>query len=217
MNNIHYEEESMSTAFETPDPRPTLQRDVVVIGAGPAGLMAAYTLKKAGKSVAVVEARNRVGGRTWNGKVQDVHGTEHFIEIGGQWISPDQTRLINLVDELGLETFPRYREGDSVYLSPDGTRHTYSGELMPVSEKTNTEMEKLIDLLNAKVDEMDVERPWEMSDAAELDSISFTDWLKQHSDDQVAIDNVSKFISSGFISIPAHTFHPHQSRTMYTY
>ena len=196
----------MSTAFETPDPRPTLQRDVVVIGAGPAGLMAAYTLKKAGKSVAVVEARNRVGGRTWNGKVQDVHGTEHFIEIGGQWISPDQTRLINLVDELGLETFPRYREGDSVYLSPDGTRHTYSGELMPVSEKTNTEMEKLIDLLNAKVDEMDVERPWEMSDAAELDSISFTDWLKQHSDDQEAIDNVSIFIASGMLTKPAHTF-----------
>src|SRR5690625_7793861 len=93
MNSIHYEEESMSTAFETPDSRPTLQRDVVVIGAGPAGLMAAYSLKKAGKSVAVVEARNRGGGRTWNGKGQDSHGTEHFIELGGQWISPGQTRL----------------------------------------------------------------------------------------------------------------------------
>jgi len=73
----------MSTAFETLDSRPTLDRDVVVIGAGSAGLMAAYTLKKAGKSVAVVEARNRVGGRTWNGKVCDIHGIEHFIEIGG--------------------------------------------------------------------------------------------------------------------------------------
>ena len=90
--------------------------DVVVIGAGPAGLTAAYTLAKAGRRVTVIEARNRVGGRTWNGTVLDDRGREHFIEIGGQWISPDQTRLSALVDELGLETFPRYRDGQSVYI-----------------------------------------------------------------------------------------------------
>src|SRR5690625_7535962 len=98
--------------------------------------MAAYTLKKAGKSVAVVEARNRVGGRTWNGRVADASGNEHFIEIGGQWISPDQTRLISLVDELGLDTFKRYREGESVYIAPDGTRSTYSSDIMPVSDES---------------------------------------------------------------------------------
>ena len=48
--------------------------DVIVIGAGPAGLMAARTLKKKGLSVAVLEARDRVGGRTWNGKVKDAEG-----------------------------------------------------------------------------------------------------------------------------------------------
>src|SRR5699024_3652134 len=196
----------MSTAFELLAERPTLERDVVVIGAGPAGLMAAYTLKKAGKSVAVVEARDRVGGRTWNGKVKDINSNEHLIEIGGQWISPDQTRLIDLVNELGLATFKRYRDGENVYLAPDGTRHTYTGDVMPVSDKTNTEMEKLINLLNAKVDEMDVESPWEMPNAAELDAISFRDWLKQHSDDQEAIDNVSIYIASGMLTKPAHTF-----------
>lgn len=196
----------MSTAFETPTDRPTLERDVVVIGAGPAGLMAAYTLKKAGKSVAVVEARDRVGGRTWNGRVKDINGKEHFIEIGGQWISPDQTRLINLVEDLGLETFKRYREGENVYIAPDGTRHTYTGDVMPVSDETNAEMDKLIDLLNAKVEEMEVERPWGMPDAAELDAISFRDWLEQHSDNQEAIDNVSIYIASGMLTKPAHTF-----------
>lgn len=109
-----------------------IESDVVVIGAGPSGLMAARTLKAQGLNVCVLEARARVGGRTWNGKVKDADGVEHFIELGGQWISPDQTRLIELVSELGLDTFPRYREGKSVYVSPDGMRHVYQEEF-PVS------------------------------------------------------------------------------------
>lgn len=196
----------MPTIFESTAERPLIHRDVVVIGAGPAGLMAAYTLHKAGKSVAVVEARQRVGGRTWNGKVADIHGTEHFIEIGGQWISPDQTRLSSLVDELGLETFKRYRTGANVYRAPDNTRHTYTGDVLPIADATNAEMEKLTALLDAKAAEMDAAHPWDMRNAAELDTISFRDWLKQHSDDQEAIDNISLSIASGMLTKPSHTF-----------
>ncbi|MCQ7044057.1 FAD-dependent oxidoreductase, partial [Escherichia coli] len=87
-------------------------RDVVVVGAGPAGLTAATRLKDAGLTVAVLEARERVGGRTWT---DDIDGAT--LEIGGQWVSPDQTALLELLDELGLETFERYREGESVYIS----------------------------------------------------------------------------------------------------
>src|SRR5699024_264112 len=206
MNIIHYKDAAMPTSFDTQDARPVMDRDVVVIGAGPAGLMAAYTLKKAGKSVAVVEARDRVGRRTWSGKVKDASGNEHLIEIGGQWISPDQTRLINLVEELGLKTFSRYREGDSVYIAPDGTRHIYSGDVMPVSDETNAEMNRLIRLLNEKDNAMDVNHPWAMKDAEQLDAISFKDWLKEHTDNHEAIDNVSIYIASGMLTKPAHTF-----------
>src|SRR5690606_36508867 len=94
----------------------------------------------------------------------------------------------------------------NVYVSPNGTRHTYSGEQLPVSETTAAEIDKLIELLNKKVTEMDVERPWDMPNALELDSISFRDWLQQHSDDQEAIDNVSIYIASGMLTKPAHTF-----------
>lgn len=185
---------------------PVIERDVVVVGAGPAGLTAAYELRKAGRSVAVLEARDRVGGRTWNGRMLDAEGGEHFIELGGQWVSPDQTAVIAMLDELGLETFSRYREGSSVYVSPDGTRHTYEGDRLPVSERTEAEMTKLIDLMDGLCEEIDVKQPWASPRAAELDTISFRSWLEQHSDDQEAIDNISIYVASGMLTKPSHAF-----------
>ncbi|BAS15140.1 putrescine oxidase [Arthrobacter sp. Hiyo8] len=99
-----------------------LDRDVVIVGAGPSGLTAARELKKAGLSVAVLEARDRVGGRTWTDTIDGA-----MLEIGGQWVSPDQTALMGLLDELGLKMYARYRDGESVYLAPDGSRTRYTG------------------------------------------------------------------------------------------
>ena len=65
-----------------------IERDVVIIGAGASGLTAATELKKAGLTVAVLEARDRVGGRLWT---DDIDGA--MLEIGGQWVSPDQDAL----------------------------------------------------------------------------------------------------------------------------
>ncbi|MDN6509776.1 flavin monoamine oxidase family protein [Corynebacterium sp. AOP36-E1-14] len=184
----------------------TRESDVVVIGAGPAGLTAAYTLAKAGRSVTVLEARDRVGGRTWNGAALDADGAPHFIEIGGQWISPDQTRLTELVDELGLDTYPRYREGKSVYVSPDGSRHTYEGDRLPCSEHTEAEMDKLIKLMDDLTEEVGAEAPWAAERAQELDTVPFRDWLGQHSDDPEAIDNVSIYVASGMLTKPSYAF-----------
>lgn len=185
---------------------PTTESDVVVIGAGPAGLTAAYTLAKAGKKVTVIEARDRVGGRTWNGHILDAEGGKHFIEIGGQWISPDQTRLMELTEELDLETFPRYREGNSIYVSPDGTRHTYTGDRLPVTDHTLAEMEKLIGIMDELAAEVGAETPWAAAKAEELDTIAFRTWLHQHSDDQEAIDNVSIYVASGMLTKPSYAF-----------
>lgn len=191
-----------------------LERDVVIVGAGPAGLMAARTLKKQGLSVAVLEARGRVGGRTWNGKVTDENGGEHFIEIGGQWISPDQTRLSSLVEELGLTTFSRYREGKSIYVSPDGTRHEYEGTVFPASEGTIKEMDKLINRMDELAAQVDPANPWEHPQAKELDNISFRHWLEGLSDDKEAIDNVSIYVASGMLTKPSTTFSTLQALLM---
>lgn len=175
--------------------------DVVIIGAGPTGLSAARRLRKAGRSVIVLEARDRVGGRTWTDHIDG-----QMYELGGQWISPDQTALLDLVAELGKETYPRYRDGDSVYIAPDGTRTVYSGDMFPVGESTRSEMERLIGILDDLAARIGPRAPWDAPDAAELDSISFHHWLRQQSDDELACENIGLFIAGGMLTKPATAF-----------
>jgi monoamine oxidase len=84
--------------------------DVVVVGAGFAGLSAARDLVAAGRSVAVVEARDRVGGRVQNRPI----GDGKIVEVGGQWVGPTQDHVLALAKDLGVETFPTYDTGARV-------------------------------------------------------------------------------------------------------
>src|SRR6476661_2329850 len=178
-----------------------LDRDVVVVGAGPSGLTAARALKKAGLTVAVLEARDRVGGRTWTDTVDGA-----MLEIGGQWVSPDQTALLALLDELGLETYPRYRDGESIYIGADGTPVRYTGDTFPVGATTAAEMDKLTALLDELAAEIGATEPWAHPKARELDTISFHHWLRQNSPDEEACNNIGLFIAGGMLTKPAHAF-----------
>jgi monoamine oxidase len=101
----------------------TEQTDVVVVGAGLAGLVCARRLRKAGRRVVLLEADGRVGGRA--------HGTEAggaCFDLGGQWVGPGQERVLSLIDELGLATFPTANEGRHL-LSVGGRLRTYRGTI----------------------------------------------------------------------------------------
>ena len=84
---------------------------VVVVGAGLAGLSAARALRAHGVDVLVVEARDRVGGRTLNHPV----GDGKIVEVGGQWVGPGQERILRLIGELGIETFDTYGAGKNLF------------------------------------------------------------------------------------------------------
>ena len=95
--------------------------DVVVVGAGFAGLTAARKVAAAGRSVIVLEARDRVGGRVLN---HDLGGGK-VSERGGTFVGPTQDHLLALAKQLGIGTFPTYDNGNDLYI--DGsTRPTYS-------------------------------------------------------------------------------------------
>ena len=175
--------------------------DVVVVGAGVTGLTVANRLHAAGRSVIVLEARDRVGGRLLT---EDVEGVR--LEVGGQWVSPDQTALLALIDELGLEMYPRYRSGDSVYIGADGVRRTFAGELFPVSAETTAEMERLTKELDRLAAQMDPLEPWNHPDADHLDRISFATWLAEQTYDAEARDNIGLYIGPAMLTKPAHSF-----------
>lgn len=186
-----------------------IEKDVVVIGAGVAGLTAANRLRAGGLRVAVLEARDRVGGRTWTNDIDGV-----TLEIGGQWVSPDQTALLETLDELGLQTYDRYREGSSVYIDADGTRTEYTGDIFPLPEATANEIERLVAVVDEYVAKVDPARPWETPDAAALDEVSFRAWLHDLSPDRVATDNVELFIAGAMLTKPAHAFSALQALLM---
>jgi putrescine oxidase len=186
-----------------------IERDVVIIGAGASGLTAATELHKAGLTVAVLEARDRVGGRLWT---DDIEGA--MLEIGGQWVSHDQDALKDTIAELGLEAFSRYRAGENVYINAAGTRTRFEGEIFPVSAETEREIRRLIEKLDGLVAETDPDRPWAHPRAKELDEISFRAWLENETADQEARDNIGMFIAGAMLTKPAHAFSTLQALLM---
>ncbi|MCD2262935.1 FAD-dependent oxidoreductase [Dietzia aurantiaca] len=88
----------------------TDRADVIVVGAGIAGLVAAEAVYRAGRSVLVIEARDRVGGRMRS--VGDANGA---IELGATWFWANESAVIALVDRLGVDTFDQFSSGDALF------------------------------------------------------------------------------------------------------
>lgn len=190
---------------------PDVSHDVIVIGAGVTGLTAAWRLADAGLDVLVLEARDRVGGRLL---------TEHHrqraaadLELGGQWVSPDQTALLALLTELGLATYERHRGGYSLYVDRAATVHRFVDEL-PLADSTAVAVKALTGRLDALAAEVDPGRPWTHPDATYLDSVSFRAWLEQHCDDTEARHLVALFIGPAMLTKPAYSFSALQALQM---
>ncbi|HEY9547326.1 MAG TPA: FAD-dependent oxidoreductase [Solimonas sp.] len=151
--------------------------DVVIVGAGLAGLSAARKLLAAGHDVLVVEARDRVGGRSLNHAVTASGATPGtVVEVGGQWVGPTQDRVLALIDELGLSTFKTYNDGKLVDFR-DARRSEYSGRIPPGALVGAAEAQIAIIRLNGMAADVPLDAPWTAPKAVEWDSQTFQTWI----------------------------------------
>ena len=103
--------------------------DVVIVGAGLSGLIAARELHKKGQRVHILEARATTGGRM----IRQTTKTGAVIDLGGQWGGATHHRFQALVDELNIKTFPSYYDGKGCLLYTSPSPRDLSTSRMPSS------------------------------------------------------------------------------------
>lgn len=143
-----------------------LQRsDVIVVGAGLSGLVAAWRLARAGVQVRVLEARARVGGRTLTRPLG-----RGVADLGGQWIAPAQVRVLALADELGVARFEQFRDGRAVVVEDQGG--SWWSRL-----RSGLELGRFIRRIERMRARVVLDRPGTGPRAAAWDAMSLGDWL----------------------------------------
>jgi monoamine oxidase len=152
-----------------------LEADVVVVGAGLAGLTAAREVQRAGKTVVVLEARDRVGGRTLNEPI----GDGKVVEVGGQWIGPGQDRIAALAREMKVDTFRTHAKGDNV-IEWGGKLKRYRGTIPRISAHVLADVAQAQMKIGRLARRIPLEKPWTAKDARKLDSQTFETWLRRN-------------------------------------
>ncbi|ANI38900.1 flavin monoamine oxidase family protein [Mycolicibacterium vaccae] len=146
--------------------------DVVVVGAGFAGLTAARELTRFGHDVVVVEGRDRVGGRSHTGTVAGVP-----VDLGATFVGPTQDAVLALADQLGCERTPTYGRGKNL-IRWRGSVRSYRSTIPRLSIIELVDVSRIQWRFERVCRRVPVEQPWTSPIAGDLDGVSLDGWLR---------------------------------------
>ncbi|MGH3362078.1 MAG: flavin monoamine oxidase family protein [Nocardioides sp.] len=173
--------------------------DVVVVGGGISGLVAARNVARSGRSVLLVEARRRVGGRVLNHHLR----TGGVIEAGGAFVGPTQDHILRLARQLDVPTFREYVEGNSVYISSTTGRQEYQGTVPP-DPTILPDAANLLTQIDHYAAEIPVDAPWTHPRATEWDSITLREWIHDNAINADGVENLIRcWTQPGFGADPS--------------
>ncbi|MGD1929543.1 MAG: flavin monoamine oxidase family protein [Leptolyngbyaceae cyanobacterium] len=150
--------------------------DTIIVGAGLSGLYAARVLSQAGQRVAVLEARDRVGGLTCS-EYSEYLG-EH-VDLGGAWLADNHTRMHELVQEFNVPLIRQFVTGKEVAMDGE-TRHLGEVGSFPGREAVLPELQTVMAKLDRELADLDINAPWTHAKADELDAMTFAGWMNQN-------------------------------------
>ncbi|QXQ16040.1 flavin monoamine oxidase family protein [Skermania piniformis] len=154
------------------------ETDVVIVGAGLSGLSAARALRDAGRTVTVLEARDRVGGRTMGGQLAGAP-----IELGGTWLGAGHTQMYALVDRLGLETFPTWNDAGRLLLDLGGRRvplASHKGATPKLNPIALADLAQGLARFGRLARSVDPAQPWAHPEAEYLDGQTYESWVRRN-------------------------------------
>lgn len=191
--------------------------DVVIIGAGFAGLSAARALRRAGRAAIVLEARDRVGGRVYTAQAPG----GPWVDLGGQWAGPTQDHLLALLAEQGARTFPTWTTGDNLVLV-DGKARRYRGTIPRLGVASLLDVGQAQWRLERMARQVPLDAPWAARHAARWDATTLGAWLARNLRTTVARDLLTAGLESVFaaelgqLSLLHALFYIHSGRDLDT-
>ena len=168
--------------------------DVVVVGAGLSGLTAARQLRRHGLKVHLLEARARTGGRM----IRQTTRTGAVIDMGGQWGGETHHRFKKLVEELGIERFPSYYDGQGVLVwdgqrvvadmatKPSNSVLLFEADQIQQPAEEVAKAKQAMKAFRAIVASVNPARPWTAPNATELDRTTIRAWCEKNSSSRLS-------------------------------